>query len=70
MLETKNLLKIRQVAELLGVSRATIINWIKDGKIRACQPSGEKGIWLVEESEVEKLLEPNIPLSNDKANQL
>jgi len=46
-------LSTREFAELLGVSRVTVIKWIKSGKITAY---GVHGKWRIPYSEVERLL--------------
>ena len=51
----EKLLKISEVAKILNVSRHTILNWIREGKIRAIRlPSGR---YRIPESEVRKILE-------------
>jgi excisionase family DNA binding protein len=46
-------LSTRKFAEILGVSRATVIKWIKNGKIKAYNVHG---MWRIPYSEVERLL--------------
>lgn len=51
----EKLLKVGEVARRLNVSRHTVLNWIKRGKIKAIRlPSGR---YRIPESEVEKILE-------------
>lgn len=38
---------VPEVAELLGVSHQTVRSWIGAGVLRAVQPSGEGGAFLV-----------------------
>jgi len=54
-MKMEKLLKISEVAKILNVSRHTILNWIREGKIRAIRlPSGR---YRIPESEVRKILE-------------
>jgi excisionase family DNA binding protein len=46
-------LSTRELAKLLGVSRVTVIKWIKKGRITAYSVHGK---WRIPYSEVEKLL--------------
>jgi len=46
-------LSTREFAEILGVSRVTVIKWIKSGKVVAYNVHGK---WRIPYSEVEKLL--------------
>ncbi len=43
------------VAETFGVSVKTVVMWIKAGKLRAIQPSGENGKYRIPASEVTRL---------------
>ncbi|MHA1595538.1 MAG: MerR family transcriptional regulator [Candidatus Baldrarchaeia archaeon] len=48
-------MKISEVARILNVSRHTVLNWIRKGKIRAIRlPSGR---YRIPESEVRRILE-------------
>jgi len=44
----------KEVAELLGLSRATVWIWCKEGKIRAWRTPG--GVFRIPREEVERLL--------------
>jgi len=46
-------LSTREFAKLLGVSRATVVKWIKSGRIAAF---GVHGRWRIPYSEVERVL--------------
>jgi excisionase family DNA binding protein len=46
-------LTTREFAEIIGVSRSTVISWIKSGRIVACSVNGR---WRIPYSEVERLL--------------
>jgi len=46
-------LSVREFAELLGVSRSTVISWIKSSRIIAYNVHGR---WKIPYSEVEKIL--------------
>lgn len=48
-------LSARQVAQELGVSPNTVSDWIKSGRLRAAQPGGPGGKFLVREKEVDRL---------------
>jgi len=49
----EKLYKVSQLAELIGVSRVTVIKWIRSGRIHAYNING---YYYIPESEVEKLL--------------
>jgi len=46
-------LTINEFAEIIGVSRSTVISWIKSGRIVAYSVNGR---WRIPYSEVERLL--------------
>ena len=46
-------LSTREFAELLGVSRAAVVEWIKSGRVAACSIHGR---WRIPYSEVERVL--------------
>ena len=51
----ERMMRSGEVAEILGVSRHTVVKWIKEGRIRAIRlPSGR---YRIPESEVKKILE-------------
>lgn len=42
-----------------GVSRQTIVNWVKDGKLKGyCQKIGERHRWEVDEADLKRLVKP------------
>ena len=43
-------------AKILQVHYITLWKWIKNGKIKAIQPSGKKGRWLIKQEELERFL--------------
>jgi len=49
----EKLYKVSELAELMGVSRVTVIKWIRSGRIHAYNING---YYYIPESEVEKLL--------------
>ncbi len=49
-------LSAKQVSELLGVNRATVINWARRGSIPAVQ-YGERSIYRFRESDVNAFIE-------------
>ncbi len=50
-------LPVGRVANRLGLTSQTIRLWIKQGRLRAVQPGGERGArWLIPQSEVDRLL--------------
>jgi excisionase family DNA binding protein len=51
----EKLLKVSEVARKLNVSRHTVLNWIKRGKIKAIRLPG--GRYRIPESEVRKIIE-------------
>ena len=57
--ENARLLTTAEVAERLGVSRSTVLNWCKAGYVQAVQyPSGQ---WRIPASEIERILTPIAP---------
>lgn len=56
MPQTEHLLTVKDVAARFGVTIATVRRWIKDGRLRARMPGGQKAGYRIPESEVERLL--------------
>ena len=50
------MLTVQQVAERLGAHEETIRRWIKQKKLRAVMPGGQKLGYRIPASEVERLL--------------
>ena len=48
------LLKLTEIARLMGVRRATVARWVRDGRLPAVQTPG--GHWRVRSSEVDAML--------------
>ena len=46
----KKMYSINQLAEILGVHRNTILNWIKIGKVKAVRIGN---LWRISEEEIE-----------------
>ena len=51
-------LSIKEAVEKAGVSETTIRRWVKRGILKAVQPSGRKGLILIPEAELQKVLSP------------
>lgn len=49
-------LSAREAAEILGVNRATVINWARQGKFGGYQ-YGERGIYRFNRREIEEFIE-------------
>jgi excisionase family DNA binding protein len=68
----KELLTVKEVAEMLQVSRRTVYNWIDEGVIRAVKVNDkDKSAVRIPSSEIgriirEALLTPSTPLSDEK----
>ncbi len=56
----ERLLSVPEVAERLGVSRATVHRWCREGRFRRAQYVGEspRGIWVIPEGDVESVAPP------------
>jgi len=48
-------MKVSEVAKILNVSRHTVLNWIRKGKMKAIRLPG--GRYRIPESEVRRILE-------------
>jgi excisionase family DNA binding protein len=49
-------LTVKTVCEILGVSRGTVIAWIRDGRLRAVKLGGGR-LWRVRERDLRKFVE-------------
>ena len=47
---------IDEAAAILGATRKAITRYIASGKLKATQPTGHKGRWLIPASSLDKLL--------------
>jgi excisionase family DNA binding protein len=56
MPETERLLTVKEVAERVGVTIATVRRWIKDGRLRGNMPGGQKAGYRIPASDVERVL--------------
>ncbi len=54
-LPEKEMLSVREVAKLFGVSEVTVRQWLYEGKLAAIKTP--TGLWRIPRSEVEKYLE-------------
>lgn len=51
----EELMNVPAAAEALGVTRRTITNWIRDGKLAAVRVgSGETSAWVISAKEVDR----------------
>ena len=55
-----NLLKLKEAAEMIGVSYPTVKQWIYNGKIRSVKTAG--GHHRIPHDEIERLLEAKTPI--------
>jgi len=55
MEQTQKAFRVKEAAQILGVSRSTIRNWIRSGDVRANRVGG--ATLLVPKSEIERLAE-------------
>ena len=49
-----------EAAKIMGFSVRTLRQWKKDGKIKCTQPSGQRGVILISEDEIERCLRGEI----------
>ena len=49
-------MRIRDAADLIGVSYATLWKWVQRGSIKAIQPGGSGGIWFISPEELHGFL--------------
>jgi len=54
-MKMEKLMKVSEVAKILNVSRHTVLNWIRKGKMKAIRLPG--GRYRIPESEVRRILE-------------
>lgn len=54
---TEKLYKLKEVEQILGVSRRTLYNYLNDGKLEGVRLSGDKGDWRISESELQRFAE-------------
>lgn len=62
---TDELLTIADVAERVGVSYRTVLEWLQRGKLRGSKPGGDKVGWRVWESDLRRFIDShaNMPAS-------
>ncbi len=53
----KEFYTVRETAERLGVSKATVRNWCYSGILKATQQNGFNTLWLIPASEIQRMLE-------------
>jgi excisionase family DNA binding protein len=63
LLEDK-LLTVPEVADALRVSKFTIRNWLRAGRLAGYRPGGTKAGWLVRTSDVERFLAESRAMPN------
>lgn len=63
MNETTEKVKVTKAAEILGVSRGTVLNWIEKGFLRAYRARGDC-MWLIDRGDLDGLLKPSIALES------
>lgn len=50
----EKLYKLKDVEQILGVSRRTLYNYLKAGRLHGVQLSGDKGDWRISETELQR----------------
>jgi len=55
-MQTERLLRPREVAERLAVSRSTVLRWFWEGKLKGVQIGGHGRTIRILESEIERIL--------------
>ena len=55
------LLTVPEVAERLRVSKWSVLNWLRDGKLEGYRPGGTKAGWRVKSSDVDRFLAQSKP---------
>jgi excisionase family DNA binding protein len=48
-------LTVKQLQEVLGVSRGTVVNWIVSGRLRAFKPGGGR-MWRVTKTDFQRFI--------------
>ncbi len=61
---TDTYLTVGEVAEMLRVSRRTIYRWMKNGKLNAFHPMGERSATRIPFSELNRFIEENTGAHN------
>lgn len=46
---------VNDIVKELGVTRVTVVRWIKEGKINTSQPHGKKGKYFISEDEFDRI---------------
>ncbi len=65
MSRDNQLIGLSEVSRMLGVNRATVANWLRQGRIPAFQ-YGERGIYRLRREDVLSFIERSrLPQSND-----
>ena len=63
MNKTLDKVKVTEAAEILGVSRATVLLWIDKGMLLAYR-AGEGCMWLIDRDDLNKVLKSSITLES------
>jgi len=61
-----NRVKVTEAADILGVDRRTVLDWIDKGILRAHRV-GKGCMWLIDRDDLDKLLVSNIPPESEGA---
>ncbi|MSQ24379.1 MAG: DNA-binding protein [Chloroflexi bacterium] len=56
MAEGDRLLTVREVAERIRTTEATVRRWLRDGHLSGVRPGGTKLGWRIAESELQRFL--------------
>ncbi|HZU75485.1 MAG TPA: helix-turn-helix domain-containing protein [Dehalococcoidia bacterium] len=59
------LLRVPQVAERLDLSEATILNWLRAGKLKGFRAGGTRAGWRVREQDLEAFIAAQYELAQD-----
>lgn len=51
-----DLLTPNEAAAILRVNRETVMRWLRDGHMRGVKLPGDRGIWRIPQSEIDRVL--------------
>lgn len=51
--------KLKDVEDLIGVSRRTLYNYLKSGRLKGVKLSGSKGDWRIREEDLQDFINQN-----------
>ncbi len=71
-MNNSNFINIKDVAKILGVSKATLRNWDRDGKLKAHRhPFNNYRVYKIEDiDKIIEMIESNITIVNKKKDEI